>query len=254
MKLFLKRNSLIVSSMIFIAIVLVSNIFQKEVRGYFYSISLPVQTAFLEAGSKLSDFLLYFSNAKILEKENRMLNLRIRELLAEISSLKRLKEENLSLRQALNLGLEEEFQLYLVRVVGRDLGRDAVLINKGSLDGLETDQKVITAEKVLVGRVGEVFRNNAKIILLSDKNSVIEVEVSGKDISGLLRGKGNFKAVLDLVPKDKVLKEGDVLTDGEFLVGIVEKPIKNPLEPFQKAEVSLFLGPEDLRILFIAKQ
>jgi len=65
---------------------------------------------------------------------------------------------------------------------------------------------VITEEKVLLGRIEEVYRNFSKVMLISNKKSSFDAEVQGKDVTGLVKGRGNFNLILDLVPYEKKRK------------------------------------------------
>lgn len=244
-----------------IAFFLILNLtdFSKEVKGLFYLISSPIQKALWRAGDKVSDFFEAITEIKKLKKENEELKLRIQELSAENSFLKELKKENEILREALNIGLEKEFKLVLAEVIGRDIAQDFILINKGLADGLSKNLPVITQQKTLVGKIDEVYKNFSKVMLISNKNSSFDVKISEKEIYGLSKGKGNFKVLLDLVPQDKEIKEGDlVLTTalgGIFpnglLIGKIKEVKKSDVEPFQQAEINLSFDIKEIETLFV---
>lgn len=232
-------------------LVLSLNFFQKEVRGFFYSFSSPIQKSFWGAGSGVSGFFESIFNAGNFRKENKELNFRIQELLYLQNSLNELKEENETLREALGLGLSEEFRLELAEITGKEADRDVILINKGSEDGILRDLLVVTSQKVLVGRVAEVYKNNSKVLLISDKESQLEAEISGRKVHGLLKGLGSSGVILDLIPAEEKIEEGDLVVSGDFLIGLVKKVKKIDVSPFQQAEVSAFLNISDLEKLFI---
>lgn len=246
---------------IVIAIILTSslNFFQKKVKNFFYLISEPIQKVLWQAGMNTSDFFEAILEVKNLKKENEGLKLKIQELLSENSSLKELRKENEILREALNIGLAKEFQLNLSQIIGKDVSRDSILINKGLKDGIKRGFPVITPEKTLVGKISEVFDNFSKVILITDKENSFDAKVVDSGIYGVIKGKGNFQAYLDLIPKNEEIKEGDLLITtslgGIFppglLVGKVKEVKKLDIEPFQQAEIELAFDIKNLDFLFI---
>jgi len=264
-----KRKIIIVAFIILIFLFLNLTGFSKNVREFFYNISSPIQKNFWQTGNKVSNFFESIFNAQNLNKENYELKSKNQELIGEIISLQELKEENKTLRQALEINLEKEFKLMLTEVMGKDIGEDIILINKGSKDGILEKMPVITSEKVLVGKVKEVYDNFSKVILISHKDEensfyvkiqpILDSDQERDEIPIVAKGKGRFNLSLKMVPKDKELLEGEiVITDilgGIFpkglLVGEIKKVEKNDVEPFQKAEVSTFFNIEEITHLFI---
>jgi len=194
-----------------------------------------------------------------LKKENEELKLKIQELIAENVALKELKKENEILRTALELGLQEEFKLEICQVIGKDISSDTILINEGFKDGLTKDSPVITQQKILVGRISEVYKNFSKVQLITQKDTSFDAKILDTEISGLIKGEGNLRLFLDLIPPEKEIKKGDVVITtvlgGIFprglLVGEIEKVIKSDIEIWQQAKVKPAFNIEGLETLFI---
>jgi rod shape-determining protein MreC len=241
------------------AVLVALNFFQNPVRNFFYLISAPIQKTFWRAGDWVSDFFEAVSEMKNLKKENEELELKIQSLLAENVQFSELKKENEDLRTALNLGLEKEFSLIFGEVIAKDISQDSLVIDKGSDDGISKGQPVITPEKNLVGRIGEVYKNFSKVMLISHKDSSFDGEIVGSKILGLVKGNGNFKVFFDLVPKDKDVKRGGLIITvalgGIFpeglVVGEVKDVKKSDVEPFQQIEISPSYDVKELEQLFI---
>lgn len=246
--------------------VLFFNFFQKEVKNLFYLMSSPIQKNFWKAGKKTASFFETIGETNNLKRENDDLKLKIQEILAENSRLKELKRENEILRQALGIGLEKEFKVAFVEVIGKDISQDSLLIDKGEKDGLSKDMPVITQQKILVGRVGEVYPNFSKVILISNPKSAFDAKISRcegdncqEDIYGVVKGQDNSKILFDLIPPEKEIKEGDVLVTSALggifpkglLVGRIGKVQKADAEPFQKAAVSSAFDISRLEEVFI---
>ncbi len=244
-----------------ILVIVALNFFQKPVRNFFYLISAPIQKTFWRAGDRVSDFFETISDIKNLKKENEDLKLKIQSLLAENVQLLEFKKENETLRVALNLGLEKQFNLTFAEVIGKDISQDSLIIDKGSDDGILKGQPVISQEKNLVGKINEVYKNFSKVMLISNKDVSFDGKISDTGIYGLVKGNGNFKVFFDLVPKDKEIKKGDIIataaTGGIFpeglLVGEIKEVKKLDVEPFQRAEISPSFDVKEINYLFIVQ-
>jgi len=118
---------------------------------------------------------------------------------------------------------------------------------------------VITSQKVLVGKVGEAYDNFSEVILIYNKESSFDAKIQDKNVSGLIKGKGNLQLLLDLIPLDKEISAGDIVVtsalSGDFpegiLVGKVKSVKKNELEPFQQAEIIPSFDFKEIDQLFI---
>jgi len=96
-----------------------------------------------------------------------------------------------------------------------------VLINKGEDDGVTKDMAVATSEGV-VGRVIEVSADTAKVLLIIDTNSAVDVILQRTRAQGILEGKIEEACILKYVQKNEEVQAGDqVITSG--LGGIFPK-------------------------------
>lgn len=257
---FSKKNKIAIAFVIILLFALL-NVFQKEVRNFCYLLLAPSQKVFWDAGNKTAGFWETISEIKTVREDKEKLERQNIELLAENAKLKELKAENEFLRRALGLGLEKDFQLILAQITAKDISQDSILINKGSQDGVLADSPVITEEKVLLGRVKDVYQNFSRIALISHKESSFNVRLESNeenDIVGVVKGKGSFGLLLD-VPREKEVKTDDVLVTtswgGTFpkglLVGKVKEVKKNDVDPSQKVEIEPFFNIKKIENLFV---
>ncbi len=252
-----KTKILIVA--VVIVFILSLNFFQKEAKGFFYNFSAPIQTTFWTVGDRVSGFFETIGNLSNLQKANDESQKVIRELLAEKVSFAGLRKENETLREALQVGLQKDFRLAFVGVIGKDIGQESILINQGSGDGLSVGMPVVTEQKTLVGRISEVFDNFSRVTLISSKESAFDAKVSGTDTTGVARGQGNSKIEFDLVPQDKALQADDLVVSSSlggiypegFLVGTVKKVERNDVSPFYKAEISQLFDIQKTSAVFV---
>lgn len=233
--------------LLLLAVLLVGslNLASERVRGFSFRISYPFQRIFWSAGDSLSDFFGGMFNVVQLKKENDMLREKNLAFVQEIVQLEDTAKENRELREILGAEPLFEFDMVLASIVGREVGKDVLFINKGKKEGIAKDMPVITPGKVVVGRIVEVFDGFSSVLLVSQKDVSFDAGVIGKDIVGVIRGQGAGPLLFDLIPQQENLQEGDrVITSNlakifpkNLLVGIIEKVMQEDVEPFQKAKV-----------------
>ncbi len=263
-----KRNAIwpkiLIGIIVFLILIGILNLFQKQFKNFFYFISEPLQKTFWNAGSNTSNLLGSFLSINNYAKENEELNAKNQELLNEIISLQQAKAENQALREAANIKQENKFKIVLADVVGVDSYQDFILINKGSDDGILENMPVINEQKVLFGKIFKVYNKFSRVMLVSNQNSVLDIKIQKDDeisppIYGIVRGRGNFSAFLDTVPLDSEVKNDDILItsslEGVFprglLVGKITEVYKDDLKPFQTAKIELLSNLKQIDKLFV---
>lgn len=252
-----KKKTLTV--MIGVLLILSLNFFDGEVKGFFYSVSSPIQKLFWGIGDRVSDFLSAVFQAEDFKKENEKLKIELQEVLTELNYLRESRKENQILREGLEIGLQREFRLIISEVVGKDLTQDSILVDRGFRDGVLKDMPVITQQKALLGRVAEVYDKFSRVLLISSKKSSFDARISESDISGVVKGQGGAELRLEFIPQDKEVKEGDLIVSSSLggiypsglIVGLVKDIEKSDLEPFQRAELSPFFDIKNLEKIFI---
>lgn len=245
---------------VFFTILNLSN-FTHEVKNFFYFISAPIQKTLWQAGINVSGFFETIAEIKELEQRNKELELERQELLAQIAFLRKLEKENEILREALNIGLQQEFELVFAEIISKDIFQDSILINKGFEHGLEKGMPIITQQKVLVGKISQVYRNFSRVILISNQDKVFPAKISEKDILGTIEGKGNLQMALDFIPHRKEVIQGDLIVtavlEGVFpeglLVGQVVE-IESGIGPFQQIRVKPVFDLKEIKAVFVILQ
>ena len=118
------------------------------------------------------------------------------------------------------------------------------ILDKGSADGVQKDMAVVTPLGV-IGKVVSVTARSAKVILLTDANSGIDVMVQRTRSRGIISGSLDGSTVLKYMKRSEDVQMGDRLItsglDGVFpkgmLAGTVTKVNKQSLGLFQTIEV-----------------
>jgi len=259
MKVSSKRNRVWILIILIFLFAFGLNVFVKEIKGFFYSFSLPIQKVFYQAGEKTSDFLLNIIKTQDLKDKADQLELKNQELKAQVISLEELEQENKSLKQALDIELEKDFKLSLAEIIGKDISQDFIMIDKGIKDGLSKNMPVITEQKILVGKISEVYDRFSKVILISNKESSFDAQIMSLFYSGIIKGRGNSKLLFELIPQEEEISQGDVVVSSvlggifpnDLLVGEVKAIRKSDLESFQIAEIEPFFDISQTKNVFI---
>lgn len=119
-----------------------------------------------------------------------------------------------------------------------------VVIDIGSDDGVLRGMPVVGAEG-LVGRIDAVTANAARVQLITDTTSEVNVNIQPSDTSAVLSGSITSAISLDLIPQDADVQPGDlILTSGiggnypaNILIGQVASIRGSATALFQQAAV-----------------
>jgi len=151
-----------------------------------------------------------------LEEENRKLKGAIGELQAQVTLYRQGYLESRRLQTLLSLAEREPYRFIAARVIGREQAALArtLWIDKGQAHGLKPGMPVM-ALPGLIGRLTNVSRHSAKVQLLIDEGSNVDVLVERTRQQGMLRGAGSRGCVVRYISKIQDVREGDViLTSG----------------------------------------
>ncbi len=243
----------------------VLNLFSPQIKNLFYLASKPIEKQLWFAGESVSGFTSSILKVGSLSKENENLKTENQELLSQITFLQNAKNALENQADANATYMDKKFNLVMAGVMGLN-NQDEITIDKGSLDGISDGMPVVNQYNVLFGRVSKVFNNFSKVMLISSKDSVLNVkvqqnidEVEIKDILGVVKGNDGLSAFLDLVLVDDTLIQGNTLVTSSLegtlpkglLVGKITEVSKNDQNPHQQAKIQLFLEPSSNNLFVI---
>jgi rod shape-determining protein MreC len=147
---------------------------------------------------------------------NESLKARVLELETRLASVSEAQRENTRLREVLKLGT----QLGLVGVTANVVGRDpsgwvkGIVVNRGAQDGVREGMAVLHPRGI-VGQVISTSAHAARVLLVSDHASGVDVLVQGSRARGVLEGAGDQICELKFVAKEFEVKEGEpIITSG----------------------------------------
>ena len=170
-------------------------------------------------------------------QQNRELQQEIQQLELEQVRLRQDAEQAHRL-QAL-LSFKEQFidQTIAAQVIGSSGSEQSriIYLDKGASEGLTPDMAVISAAGI-VGKVIQVFRHTAQVLLINDQTSGVGTILEQSRLQGVLKGKPSGELILDKVMAEEDVKVGEpVLTSGGdqifpkgLLVGTISKVNRGP--------------------------
>lgn len=171
----------------------------------------PVGGAVDAVTTPVADWFDGITSAGSLKRENKEL----REQLAEAKAAARrgdaAVQENRQLNALLGLQLPEDLETIPARVTAGPPGNYewTITINRGSGDGVIEGMPVV-GDEGLVGRVVDVWRSGAKVLLVTDPRSGVSVRMTRGRATGEAEGRaGADTLALDIVDSEAEIIEGD---------------------------------------------
>lgn len=187
-----------------------------------------------------------FSDRARLRAENRQLAQQLRVARVQLLRFDSLNEENRRLRaiRTASQGIAERTLIAEIINVDVDPFRHRVRINKGGEDGVFKGQSVLDAFGI-VGQVTQVDRWTSEIILISDNEHAIPVQVNRNGIRSIAVGMGDIHRLnlpfltieSDVKPDDLLVSSGlDGIFPAGYPVARILKVERNPAETFAVVE------------------
>jgi len=209
----------------------------------------------------VEDFLTVPRDVTFLQEENSNLKNEISQLQAEILILKQQVSETEILYALLDFARTRPENKYIAAsVIGRDPSPflNYVIIDHGSDDGIFKGMPVVT-QQGLVGRIDAVTATAARIQLINDPNSIVNVRLENAKIEAEVNGSVSGDLTLEMVNLDANLKEGDlVVTSGlggmypaDILIGQVLSPSKPENSLFLQASIQPVVDFSNLRAVLV---
>ncbi|NOH96439.1 rod shape-determining protein MreC [Vibrio sp. 99-70-13A1] len=154
-----------------------------------------------------------FSTRQGLIESSHSLKREVLRLKSELILLEQYQEENQRLRKLLGSPFVRDERKVVTEVMAVDTSpyRHQVVIDKGTIDGVYEGQPVIN-EKGIVGQVTFVAAHNSRVLLLTDANNAIPVQVIRNDIRVIASGNGKVDEIqLEHIPTSTDIQNEDML-------------------------------------------
>jgi rod shape-determining protein MreC len=212
----------------------------------------PLQIAAQSTTASIREIQERFTTVASYRAENEKLKKRVLELEAERNRLLEAEATNRRLQHLLEFRSSLPSASITASIVANSASTwfQSCLLDQGAIDGIRKGMAVVTPLGV-VGQVVAVTSRSAKVLLLTDPNSGVDVLVQRSRARGIVSGSLDNGTVMKYVKRSEDVQEGDRLVtsglDGVFpkgmVVGTITKVRKEHLGLFQFIEVRPALIP-----------
>jgi rod shape-determining protein MreC len=238
--------------------------------GYLTSLSrvalnpfVAIQTWISTRFQAIQDFIQSPSDVSRLRQDNARLEAEVARLQAQVIDLQQQAREVQMLSTLLGfVRANPENEYVSAAVIGVDASPFLryVIINRGSDDGLRRGMPVVTHQG-LVGRIASVLPNAARVQLITDSSSRINVLLQKSGAEAALFGSLTGDISLQSIPQDAEVNVGDVIiTSGlggdypsDLIVGQVSGVRRRPSDLFQTASVQPVVDFAALKVVLVIK-
>ena len=251
-----------------ILLLVVAGILALALGGYFRSASgwfsgslVGLQTWFSTRFLAVQDFLTAPRDIQSLRTNNAALEAQVNALQTEVISLRQQVTETQILAALVDFSRANPENTYqAAAVIGRDPSPFLrfIIINVGSNKGVRHGMPVVTNQG-LIGRVDAVMADAARVMLITDPGSAVNVRLQNSNADAVLLGSASGDLSLDMISQDVVVEPGDVvLTSGlgggypaDLLIGQVVSVRRRESDLFQRASIQPAVDFSRLQIVLV---
>lgn len=187
----------------------------------------PIQGAVDDVAEGVAGVFQSIADIDRLHSDNAVLRRDNERLTAENARLEEVQRENELLTGLLQLQNSFAYKTTAAEVIGRDSSefRRLVTISKGSDDGIAQGDVVIAEGGALAGRVVEVGKTFASVVLITDQSSVVIGQLQTSGATGEVIGQLGGALIMQNVDSTERIELGEeVVTAGIELAGGVRSP------------------------------
>ena len=251
-----------------IIFLIVGGIMALALGGYFSSASnvftgslVNVQAWFSARYMAVQDFFTSPRDMTSLRQRNAELEAEVAELQSQVIQLQQEVGQTQTLAALVDfIRVRPENKYAAAAVIGRDPSPflHFVIINRGSNEGILRGMPVVTHQG-LIGRVDAVIADAARVQLITDPASSVNVRLQNAETEASLVGSLTGDLTLELIPQDVDVQRGDlVLTSGlgggyppDLIIGQVVNVRSHDFDLFQQATVQPVVDFNRLEIVLV---
>lgn len=227
----------------------------------FSSVLIEIQTWISSRYLAIQDFATAPRDIVSLRARNDELEAQVSQLQAQVIELQQRVSETEILAALVDFSRSNPESTYkAAAVIGRDPSPflHYIIINRGSNDDIRRGMPVVTNQG-LVGRVDAVIADAARVQLITDPASSINVYLQNAETDAVLAGSVTGDISLDMISQDSSVEPGDlILTSGlgggypsDLIVGQVVTLRSLEFELFQQATVQAAVDFTRLEIVLV---
>jgi len=227
----------------------------------FTSVLVDIQTWVSTRFLGFQDFVTAPRDIVTLRTRNAELEAQVSQLQAQLIELQQRVNETEILAALVDFSRSNPESTYkAASVIGRDPSPflHYIIINRGSNDDIRRGMPVVTNQG-LVGRVDAVIADAARVQLITDPASSVNVYLQNADTNAVLYGSVTGDVSLDLISQNVTVEAGDlILTSGlgggypaDLIIGQVVTVQALEFELFQQATVQPAVDFSRLEIVLV---
>ncbi len=222
---------------------------------------IEIQTWIAERYRGFQDFFTAPRDTATLRAQNAQLEAEVSRLQIQVIELQQRVNETDILAALVDFSRSNPESTYkAASVIGRDPSPflHYIIINRGSNDDIRRGMPVVTNQG-LVGRVDAVIADAARVQLITDPASAVNVYLQNAETDAVLFGSVTGDLSLDMISQDAAVQPGDlILTSGlgggypsDLIVGQVVTIRQLEFELFQQATVQPAVDFARLEIVLV---
>ena len=222
---------------------------------------ISAQTWIATRFQTLQNILNAPADVSTLRQENLDLKAEISRLQVQIIEIQQELTEAQVLASLVDYARSRSENRYVAAAV---IGRDPspflhyVIINRGSDDGFRKGMPVVT-QQGLVGQISAVTAGAARVQLINDPGSTVNVLLQQSETEAVLVGNISGEINLELIPQAAKIQTGDIIVTSGYggnyppnlLVGQVSTVRSNAYDLFQSASVQPAVDFSQLEIVLV---
>lgn len=220
-----------------------------------------VQTWIATRVLAIQDFLTAPRDIASLRERNAELEAEVAQLQARVIELQQRVNQTDILAALVGFSRSNPESTYrAAAVIGRDPSPflHYVVINRGTNDGIRRGMAVVTNQG-LIGRVDAAIADAARVQLITDPASSINVRLQNAETDAVLTGSVTGDVTLEMISQDVTVESGDlILTSGlgggfppDLIIGQVVSTRRVDVELFQQATVQPAMDFSRLEIVLV---
>jgi rod shape-determining protein MreC len=220
-----------------------------------------IQTWFATRFAAIQDFLAAPRDIAALRQRNTELESEVSRLQGQVIDLQQKVNETEILAALVDFSRANPESTYKgAAVIGLDPSPflHYIIINRGSNDGILRGMPVVTNQG-LIGRVDAVIADAARVQLVTDPASAVNVRLQNANTDSVLVGSVTGDLSLEMISQEATVESGDVvITSGlgggyppDLIVGQVLNVRKRDYELFQRATVQPAVDFARLEIVLV---
>lgn len=232
----IRRRRVALAVLLGLSIILLTAYFGESPAGLLHGVQRgaqqvlsPIESGASKALKPFRDLFNWVGDAFDAKGENKRLKKELARTRSELARAQTAIRENQQLRAMVGLPRQPGFPQGTNPVTARVIARSptdwysSITIDKGSSDGIRSDQPVVTGDG-LVGKVESTTSGTAQVTLITDASSAVSGQIMPDGSNGILRpavGDPN-DLQLDFVQKGHQINKGQVVVTSGFRSGTLE--------------------------------